>query len=118
MAESGKILYAQSKTHIPREKLEYIHLKTKGWAAVLVLMANSIMKGHSMPRMADISTSEEIFAYFASEIFAELDQRSQNFLTKTAFLPKITPEMAQSLTGSDRVIYIVIQTRYSRYKTT
>ena len=41
---------------------------------------------------------EEIFRYFSRELFEKTDKEMQDFLLKTAFLPKMTTRMAQEHT--------------------
>ncbi|RMG00344.1 MAG: hypothetical protein D6726_11400, partial [Nitrospirae bacterium] len=76
---------------------EFLHKKTQGWAAGLVLLgpgtADEGMNRDEPPGM------EDVFSYFAEEIFQYLDGRLQAFLFKTAFLPEITTSMAEALTG-------------------
>ena len=44
----------------------------------------------------------EIIDYFGSEIFRRLDEERRDFLLRTAFLPRMTPSMAERLTGAER----------------
>ena len=44
-------------------------------------------------------SSELLFDYFAGEIFKKTDPETQEILLQTAFLPRITAAMAESLTG-------------------
>ena len=44
----------------------------------------------------------EIVDYFGSEIFRRLDGERRDFLLRTAFLPRMTPSMAEKLTGAER----------------
>ena len=39
----------------------------------------------------DTLTPEEIFDYFVSEIYEKTDKEVQDFLLRTAFLPRMTP---------------------------
>ena len=44
-------------------------------------------------------SNDEIIAYFAQEIFNDLDSKAQDFFLRTAYLPKMTAQMAMELTG-------------------
>jgi DNA-binding SARP family transcriptional activator len=44
----------------------------------------------------------EIIDYFGTEIFRRLDGERRAFLLRTAFLPRMTPSMAERLTGEER----------------
>ena len=101
ITESGKIIRTESRRRISREVLEIMHDRTKGWAAGLILMAKSIRKNNSSPQMHELTTPEEIFSYFAGELFANLDEEAKDFLTITAFLPRMTFDMALRLTERD-----------------
>jgi ATP/maltotriose-dependent transcriptional regulator MalT len=46
--------------------------------------------------------SAGIIDYFGSEIFRQLDEERRTFLLRTAFLPRMTPSMAEKLTGEER----------------
>lgn len=101
ITESGKIVRTESRHRISREIIEILHARTNGWAAGLILMAKSIRKSNPSPDMHELTTPEEIFSYFAGELFVNLDEGIRDFLTKTAFLPRMTFAMAQELTKRD-----------------
>jgi len=63
----------------------------------LVLMLESIKRGiepHKLGRL----TSEEIIDYFGTVLFDKTAEEVQDFLLKTAFLPRMTARMAEELT--------------------
>jgi LuxR family maltose regulon positive regulatory protein len=70
-----------------------------GWAAGLVLMSEVVRRENIDPQLIGQHTFEEIFVYFAEEVFVRLDVRTAEFLLKTAFFPKTTARMAEELTG-------------------
>ncbi len=58
---------------------------------------------------------EEIIDYFGNEFFNKTDQEIQDFLLKTAFLPKITIKAAEQLTGlsnADRILSALSRNNY------
>ena len=58
---------------------------------------------------------EEIVDYFANEFFNKIDQEIQEFLLKTAFLPKISLKAAEQLTGlsnADRILSALSRNNY------
>ena len=61
------------------------------------------------PRELDKVPAERIFDYFTGEIFDKTDEKSQRFLLKTAFLPKMTASMAEKLTGFESAHRILSQ---------
>lgn len=80
------------------EMLLQLHKKTDGWAAGLILMLATKMKAIDFQPM-DRLTPEEIFEYFAREIFVRTDKKTKDFLIRTAFLPEMTELMAEKITG-------------------
>jgi DNA-binding SARP family transcriptional activator len=62
-------------------------------------MLEGAREGDTGPRRIGEASPEEVFDYFASEIFDKTDREIQDFLLKTSFLPKMTPRMAEELTG-------------------
>ena len=97
--ETKQIMRIETKKRLSRELIERIHEKVQGWVAGLVLMAKSIEAGDSSPELFDKFTPDEIFGYFASEVFDKMDETTKEFLLKTAFFPKISAPMAHTLTG-------------------
>lgn len=97
--ESRKILMNQSKGQITGDLADQIHARTRGWAAGLILMAKGLGPDNLSPNDFDSSTPEKTFDYFAGELFDKTDEDTRDFLVKTAFLPRMTAEMAEDLTG-------------------
>jgi len=100
--ESAQLLRNEFRRPIPRALVERIHHRTEGWAAGLVLKAKCMTQEEPLPENFDSLTLAEIFDYFAGELFDALDERSKDFLVRTALLPRITGAMAETLTGHAR----------------
>jgi LuxR family transcriptional regulator, maltose regulon positive regulatory protein len=94
---------------------EWLHEKADGWAAGLILLAHAL-KSHGMdPGTLKHLAPEKVFDYFANELFARFDKAMQDFLLKTAVMPKITPQWAEELTGnksSGRILSTLNQRNY------
>jgi LuxR family maltose regulon positive regulatory protein len=89
----------KTKTMVP-EVGQRIQEMSGGWAAGIVLMTEEARSPHVLQLDSIESRSrEDIFGYFASEIFRHTDPATQDFLVMTAFLPKMTERMAARLTG-------------------
>ena len=85
----------------PEPKLyEWLHEKADGWAAGLVLLARAVKSQDIDPEAVKNLAPGKVFDYFANELFDRLDRPLQDFLLKTAFVPKITPGLAEELTGN------------------
>lgn len=99
LPETRTFLRIRGHTGFPRKLILQLQDNTAGWAAGLVLLTErSETGGLTPPRLGPMPT-QEIFDYFALEVFEKADNPTQTFLLKTAFLPQITPAMAQRLTG-------------------
>ncbi len=62
-------------------------------------MLESLERKVIEPQALGRLTPEEIIDYFGNELFEKTDKEIQDFLLKTAFLPKMTAKMAEELTG-------------------
>jgi len=98
LEESAGIVRVRSKQKLSKEAVRHLNESTDGWAAGLILMLEGVKRGIE-PRMLGTLTLEEIFDYFGKEIFDKTDKTIQEFLLKTAVLPKMTGRMAEELTG-------------------
>ncbi len=85
-----------------------IYQRLDGWVAGLHLIVESACPDHfEILRYIIEGTPEEVFDYFACEILERQDDETRDFLTKTAFLPHTTIEMAQQLTGHPQAMRIL-----------
>lgn len=97
--ESRHLLELQGSQKISDKALDLAYKKTEGWAAGLLLMKERITTDDLVPNVIDQIASQGIFDYFASELIDKTDNRTRDFLLKTAFLPKMTALSAERLTG-------------------
>lgn len=85
-------------SRVPDEAtLRTLHRRTKGWLAGLVLMLE-----HGTEMTFDEARAPAdplVFDYFAGEVFAQIDVQRQDFLLRSALLPRLTPAAAARLTG-------------------
>jgi DNA-binding SARP family transcriptional activator len=84
------------------ETVRQLQKRSDGWAAGLMLLLEKSETSGAEPQNMSLHPAEEIFDYFAGEIFANLDSGTQGFLLRSAFLSRMTADMAQQLTGQDR----------------
>lgn len=74
--------------------------RTLGWAAGLVLLlARATTQQPIDWDFASVQSQENIFNYFASEIFEVADQQTQRVLLTLAYLPQFTQRMASEISG-------------------
>lgn len=88
----------QPKQRLPRSVLQHLHRHTQGWTAGMVLLLEQARDRSLLSALSD-GHGEALFDYFASEIFRYTEPRVRDFLLHTAFLPKISSTVAQTLTG-------------------
>ena len=99
LAETREILQLSLQKKPSRKTIEDLHMITDGWVAGLVLMIETARGQNFKPQQIKDMTLEDIFNYFANEIFDKTDDMTQKFLLQTAFLPEMTGKIAGELTG-------------------
>jgi LuxR family transcriptional regulator, maltose regulon positive regulatory protein len=78
-----------------------IHTLSRGWAAGLALALEREQQVRGGRAVAGESESaDELFEFFATEVFDSMPAPLQEFLQVTSLLPTMTATMAQELTGS------------------
>ncbi|NOZ67768.1 MAG: AAA family ATPase [Deferribacteres bacterium] len=87
---------------VPKETAEILHRRSSGWVAGLVLMLEMGDTGEREDQYPESASHDEVFDYFANEIFDDADAESREFLLKTSVLPVMTPDMTMKLTGLER----------------
>lgn len=68
-----------------------------GWVAGLTLITEALKQKNQCLHVPGISSKEEIFTYFAEEVFKKLDDKTRTLMLKTAYLSKMTASMASEL---------------------
>lgn len=97
--ESRDLIQLKDKRKLDETTFSLLHKKTEGWVAGLVLLVECSRARIIDYQLLDSLTPEEIFDYFAVEVFLKTENETQEFLLKTAFLPAMTVQMAEKLTG-------------------
>lgn len=98
--ESKGIVKLQDTGRPLTNHYEWLHEKADGWAAGLVLLSRAARSQKIDSQAIESFAPDKVFDYFASELFDRLSNPLQEFLLKTAFVPKITPKLAEDLTGN------------------
>jgi ATP/maltotriose-dependent transcriptional regulator MalT/DNA-binding SARP family transcriptional activator len=115
LEETGGIIRLRAREKQTKETISLLHKAADGWTAGLVLMLESVEKGVIEPQALGKLTPDEIFDYFAKELLDKTDRETRGFLLQTAFLPKMTPKMAEDLTGlpnARRILDALSRTHY------
>ncbi|MCM2359163.1 MAG: AAA family ATPase, partial [Geobacteraceae bacterium] len=92
--ETAGIAALQSKEGVGAESIRRMHEMAQGWAAGVILMAESMPADDdalSLPGKSDLA---EVFDYFAAEILAKTTPEVREFLLKSSLLPTMTAKMA------------------------
>ncbi|HXX10548.1 MAG TPA: BTAD domain-containing putative transcriptional regulator [Burkholderiales bacterium] len=91
---------AAVKQSIEERTLLRLFEQSEGWAAGLTLMLERIARTGDVPETIEAETREAVFNYFAGTLFDKQPADTRQVLLRTAFLPQITPSLAESLTGN------------------
>lgn len=84
------------------EAFRHLHGRSGGWVAGLVLLLEKTSGETPELRPVSDRAPEEVFEYFAGEVFEGFEEEAQSFLLSSAFLPKMTASMAEAITGNRR----------------
>jgi ATP/maltotriose-dependent transcriptional regulator MalT/DNA-binding SARP family transcriptional activator len=82
------------------EAIDQLLIKTGGWLAGVVFMLEGGTTTEIPRGLTRLKSEEVVFDYIAREVFDKIDAAIQEFLLKTAFMAKFTPQMACKLTGN------------------
>lgn len=107
LEETMGILLLENESRLSQTAMERIHRDTGGWMAGVILMARSTPTEEILLATGKSRIPEVVFEYLAGELFDSLDTEIKKFLLATAFLPRMTANLAQSLTGridADRIL--------------
>jgi LuxR family maltose regulon positive regulatory protein len=87
------------KHPVADSEIAEIFQRSEGWAAGVILMMEQLRRGGTR-RVAPQETREAVFNFFAQEIFDQMTLENQHILLVTAFLPQVSPRIAEKLTGN------------------
>lgn len=76
-----------------------LHQRCAGWAAGLTLLAENLRRDASHAMTAPDSSMEDVFMYFASELFSGMTAVEQRVLLQLGYLPRCSEHQAAVLTG-------------------
>ncbi len=97
--ESKEMVRLWGYKSMPLQALRQLYKKTDGWVAGIVLLIEGMNAKGDEPIFPEVPMSEDLFHYFAKEVFNRTDPEVQDFLLKTSFLSRMSAEMAKTLTG-------------------
>ena len=118
--EARELSFMKLQRKLTDKVLLQIYKKTEGWVAGLVLILEGLKL--EKPELDEIDYSslyraskKIIFEYFKSEVFESRDSETREFLLKTAFFPRMTPQLAERLTGlriSEQILSDLSESHY------
>jgi LuxR family maltose regulon positive regulatory protein len=111
--ETKEIIHLRGHSGLDENTYLQLQKRTGGWAAGLVLIMEMGKVKNVDYHASDKILPEEIFNYFASEIFDKADRETRHFLMKTAFFSQLTHHMAEELTGN-RKASLILSTLYKK----
>jgi len=82
-----------------KEALEFLYTKTDGWVAGLIMMLEEVKTEKIKPQLLEALLPDGICDYFETEVLEKTDSKKHDFLMKTAFFPRMTPQMAEKFLG-------------------
>jgi LuxR family transcriptional regulator, maltose regulon positive regulatory protein len=91
---------AAVRRQISDATLTSLHERCDGWAAGLTLMLERVGRTGEIPEAVDAETREAIFNYFAGTLFDRVPIEFRHVLLCTALLPRVTPSVAEKLSGN------------------
>ena len=103
--ESGKI--AREFAVVDEAVLDELHERSGGWAAGLILLAERLRRGAGIGDLSTPDSLQEVFGYFAGQLFDRSETDIRRMLMQLAYLPTIPASMAQSLTGTAQVLKLL-----------
>jgi len=115
LEEAGEIVRLRSNKVLARREIVGLHRASDGWVAGLMLMLGRGRIEDLEIKLAGDFIPEEVFDYFATEIFDRMGEEIRQFLLKTSFLPQMTAKMAEELTGlssANRILSILSRNHY------
>lgn len=106
--ECANICQLRDEKKCDEQMIQKLHELTRGWVTGLVLLLEQAKIAGAAKLPLDLSDQAIIFDYFANEIFESSEHKVQDFLLKTAFVPKISIKIAQDLTGNQQAESILV----------
>lgn len=93
---------AISKGHgtYPEEQIQRVNRKADGWAAGIQLILQQADFDNLTPQELGKNTPEQVFDYFAFEVFRKIDRSTKDFLKDISVFPLMTLTLVEKLTGS------------------
>ncbi|TAL26211.1 MAG: AAA family ATPase [Nitrospirae bacterium] len=106
--EAKEIIREQKTLKLKDMDIMKLYSETDGWIAGLILLLERMKTTGGRHPIKKIP-KDDVFNYFANEVFQNIDKDTRKFLLITALLPSITPFTAERLTGMSNAGRILSQ---------
>jgi DNA-binding SARP family transcriptional activator len=116
-AESDALVASRGQA-LAAPALAELYERTQGWPAGLVLLLARSPGQNALDASADFAAPQLVFDYLAGEILDKSDARIRDLLLGTAYLPKMTGDMARALTGREDADATLAEIYRNNYFTT
>lgn len=114
--ESRKIAALRCHHPLDEEQMAKLHDCCEGWAAGLVLLLEATRSLNAeCLNMSGNAVWDDVFNYFAGEVFEHMAPEIQDLLLKTAYLPKVHALHAARLTGSAEADTLLLSLSRNQY---
>jgi two-component SAPR family response regulator len=97
--EAKGLVERKAPGRLDESTVQTLYEKTDGWVAGLMISLKSLTHKTIPDQMSERLSSKNISDYFTREVFQREDRDTQQFLLMTSFLPVLTGNMAERLTG-------------------
>lgn len=94
---------------------QQLQQRADGWAAALVLMVEHDKLASTRPALSGDVAPRVVFDYLAGEIFERFEPPIQRLLLQVACLPRITIDVARSLSGNDAAARVLFNLAHNDY---
>ena len=109
--EAAGLIQKLSPGKWSKSKITELYKHSDGWAVGLVLLLEQLRtESRGLPQK---QISQVLFDYFADEIFSKADAKTKDVLLQTAYLPQVSVELAERLTGQSEAGH-VLATQHKR----
>jgi DNA-binding SARP family transcriptional activator len=115
LEETRQIVKIRTDNVYPNESIHHMLQIADGWVSGLILMLEAAQPISDVVHMDEYRTPDEIFNYFAGEIFDQAGKEIQEFFLKTAILSKISINVAKKLTGISNAAGILSKLSNNNY---
>ena len=97
--------------------IAHLHEQTDGWMVGFLLLLDGLREGEISLPLSTRPKQRRLFDYLACEVFAVIDPETRDFLLKTATLPVVTPQGAETVTEITEAATLLEQLhrRYSSF---